>query len=250
MAEITNVTNSVIVVPCYNESKRINPEQYLDQLKKFSSTVILVDDGSPDDTYKVLHKLEMSAPDRFGAIKMIKNKGKAEAVRLGMNHALQEYRHAKYIGYLDADLAVKFSEAPDMIDCFKKNPNITTVIGVRTRNEGYDIQRSNIKYFMQRIIAKMGNMLFSPDVIDTQCGAKFFKAEALKTVIKEPFISKWLFDQELLTRLYKQRKSDEWLHSYPVKSWTEIGNSHRKTTDYLRCLKEYFKILKRYGLKK
>lgn len=243
--------DSVVVVPCYKESKRLNTNQYLSELDKFSSNVVLVDDGSPDDTFKILKNLEQNGSDRFVAIKKPINAGKAEAVRTGMNYAIEKYPNAKYVGFMDADLAVKFSEVPSMIDCFTKNKEINTVIGVRSRLAGHKVDRSFPVYALQRVIAQMGGALFSPKVTDTQCGAKFFDAKVVKKVIKEPFISKWLFDQELLARIFHlpENAYKNWLYEHPVSSWTEIGNSTRKFSDYFKSLKDYFKILKKYGVK-
>ena len=243
---------SAIVIPCYNEATRINIEKYITDSEKMASFFILVDDGSPDETFKLLKQLEEQAPDRFEAIQMPKNSGKAEAVRFGMKHAVEKYKDINYVGFLDADLAVNFSEILIMLDCFKLNSDINTVIGVRSRLAGHKVDRSFLQYGMQRIIAKMGTFLFNPEVIDTQCGAKIFDAKILSQVINEPFNVKWLFDQEILTRISKLPNSIDknWLYEHPVSSWTEIGGSHRKPGDYFKCLKEYFKILRKYGFNK
>lgn len=241
---------SAIVIPCYNESKRINPNLYLDGIKDFSSQIFLVDDGSRDNTFSVLKNLERSAPDRFIAIKSIDNNGKAEAVRRGMREALD--RKFKFIGFMDADLATPFSEVPSFLRVFKENPEVNSVIGTRLKLAGHKIDRSNSKYFMQRVIAAMGNLLFSPKVSDTQCGAKMFKADVLQPAIKEKFSVDWLFDQELLTRLSRlnENKNKNWLYELPLSKWTEVGGSHIKKSDYLKCLKDYFKLLMKYGIKK
>ena len=233
--------NSVIVIPCYKEAGRIDTNSYINGLKYCQSKVVLIDDGSPDETFNILKQLESQAPDRITAVQLPKNSGKAEAVRAGMNWAIENYSDIKYIGFLDADLAVNFSEVPKMLECFNANSEINTVIGVRSRLAGHNIERSFVAYLLQRIIANMGCFLFKPQVTDTQCGAKIFDAIVLEKAIKEPFISKWLFDQELLTRISKlpESKDKNWLYEHPVSSWTEIGGSHRKTSDDLKCLKKY-----------
>ena len=242
--------DSAVVIPCFNEEKRINTRQYLDSLGDFSSKVFLVDDGSRDKTFQVLKSLEKSAPDRFIAIKAPQNLGKAEAVRLGINAALD--KNFRQVGFLDADLAVKFSEIPNFLNVFKNVPEATSVIGVRLPLAGHKIDRTAGKYLAQNVITKMANLLFSPKVSDTQCGAKMFRAEVLKPTAKEPFISRWLFDMELLKRIsdLPQSKGKNWLFELPVTSWSEIGGSKRKFSDYGKSLKDYFKILFKYGIKK
>ena len=242
--------NSAIVIPCYNEGKRINPNRYIEGLKDFPSSVLLVDDGSRDNTFEILKKLEKTVPDRFIAIKNSQNTGKAEAVRRGMNEALGKgFRH---IGFMDADLATPFSEIPSFLKVFKEKPDINTVIGVRLKLAGHKIDRSNSKYFIQKIIAAMGAILFGPKVSDTQCGAKMFRADVLKPVLKKEFNVKWLFDQELLARLSRlpQNNGKNWLYEFPLSVWSDVGGSHVKKSDYIKCLKDYFRLLMKYGIRK
>ena len=242
--------NSAIVIPCYNEGKRINPNRYIEGLKDFPSQVLLVDDGSRDNTFEILKKLEKSVPDRFIAIKNPQNTGKAESVRRGMKTAIEKgFRH---VGFMDADLATPFGEIPSFLEVFKEKPDINTVIGVRLKLAGHKIYRSNLKYLMQKIIAAMGGVLFKLKVSDTQCGAKMFKSEVLKPVLEKEFSVKWLFDQELLARLSRlpQNEGKNWLFELPLTEWTDIGGSHVKKSDYLKCLKDYFKLLMKYGIRK
>ena len=241
---------SAVVIPCYNEGKRINPNQYIEGLKDFSSQVLMIDDGSRDNTFEIIKKLEKSVPDRFIAIKNPQNTGKAEAVRRGMNEAIS--KGFKHIGFLDADLATPFSEVPSLLKPFGENKDINTVIGVRLKLSGHNIERSNSKYMLQKIIANMGAILFKPKVSDTQCGAKMFRADVLKSALKTEFSVKWLFDQELLTRISRlpQNKNKNWLYELPLSKWADIGGSHVKKSDYLKCLKDYFKLLIKYGIRK
>ena len=242
--------DSAVVIPCFNEEKRINPAQYIDSLGDFSSKVFLVDDGSTDKTFSVIKRLERKVPDRFIAIKSPHNMGKAEAVRLGINTALdKKFRH---IGFMDADLSVKFNEIPNFLQVFKNLPEVTSVIGVRLPLAGHKIERPAGKYLIQETITKLANVLFSPKVKDTQCGAKMFKAEVLRSTVKEPFLSRWLFDIELLKRISSlpQCKEKSWLFELPVSSWENIAGSKRKISDYGKCLLDYFKILLKYGIKK
>lgn len=242
--------DSAIVIPCFNEEKRINVNQYMDSLGDFSSKVFFVDDGSKDKTFSVLKKLEKMAPDRFIAIKSSENQGKAEAVRLGIRTALD--KKFKHIGFFDADLAVKLFEAENFLHIFKHVPDVNSVIGVRLPLTGHKIDRTKGKYFAQNIISHMANLLFSPHVSDTQCGAKMFTADVLQPTTKKPFISRWLFDMELLKRISElpQSQNKNWLFELPVISWTEMGGSKRKFSDYSLSLKDFYKMIVKYGLRK
>jgi len=246
----TSCCKSAVVIPCFREEKRININKYLADADKFSSQIFLVDDGSPDKTFDMLKKLEKANPDKFIAVKSPQNQGKGEAVRLGMNVALDN--KFKRIGFLDADLAVDFAEYDRLLKSFDYDKEINTVIGVRANLAGHKIDRTKGKYLAQKIIAKMGSVLFAPEVTDTQCGAKAFSSDVLEKTVKEPFIARWLFDQELLTRIsrLKENAGKNWLFEYPVRKWTEYGNSHVSWKDYGKCVSEYFSLVFKYGIRK
>lgn len=92
---------TIIVVPCYNEAKRIPIDQFVDFANRFSDIdVLFVNDGSQDSTPEVLDQLVACDPKRFSVLDQRINRGKAEAVRVGMNEAFA--RGAAFAGYFDA----------------------------------------------------------------------------------------------------------------------------------------------------
>jgi hypothetical protein len=81
--------DTVIVVPCYDEARRLNVGAFQQFATEFDSVAFLfVDDGSRDQTLQVLDHLVATAPDRFARLSLGRNYGKAEAVRRGLLHAL------------------------------------------------------------------------------------------------------------------------------------------------------------------
>ena len=95
----------------------------------------------------------------------------------------------------------------------------------------------------------MGGAICGQNLSDSQCGAKMFDASALKPAIKKPFNVKWLFDQEILARFSKNLKTKNWLLQHPLSEWKDVKGSHVKGSDYIKCLKDYFKLLSIYGIK-
>ena len=50
--------NSIVIIPCYNEEKRLKTGVYLDSLKKFPEiSILFVNDGSNDRTLEVLKNI-------------------------------------------------------------------------------------------------------------------------------------------------------------------------------------------------
>ena len=67
--------------------------------------ILFVNDGSKDNTLKVIQKICMSNPDRAFSLSLNRNRGKAEAVRAGIRYLLEKGSY-NVIGFWDADLAV------------------------------------------------------------------------------------------------------------------------------------------------
>ena len=62
---------------------------------------------------------------------------------------------------------------------------------------------------------------------DTQCGAKVFSSDVVPTIISTPFVSRWLFDVEIILRL-KQLLGKEvtsLLYEYPISEWNDVKGS-------------------------
>src|SRR5262245_40173831 len=98
------MSSAIIIVPCYNEAKRLN----VDKFKAFFSQghpqqFLFVNDGSTDGTLRLLESLHDYAPQFFSIYDLPQNVGKAEAVRTGILLAFEA--SPDYIGYWDADLA-------------------------------------------------------------------------------------------------------------------------------------------------
>jgi len=77
-----------IVVPCYDEAKRLPLEKFASFARKHGDVAFIkVDDGSDDGTLDLLRDLEVRAPSSFVVLALQPNWGKAAAVRRGMNEA-------------------------------------------------------------------------------------------------------------------------------------------------------------------
>jgi hypothetical protein len=128
-----------------------------------------------------------------------RNRGKGEAVRLGLGRALQD--GATTVGYLDADLATPPGEVTRLLEGLGAE-GVAAVIGSRIRFLGTHIERSAARHTIGRLFATLASLTLRVSVYDTQCGAKVFRrTPALERALAEPFVSRWCFDVELLGRL-------------------------------------------------
>jgi glycosyltransferase involved in cell wall biosynthesis len=233
----------VIIIPFYNEVKRVNYEGFIEIFTAFPQyNFLLVDDGSSDRTDEILVEFQ----SKFSSIEVLKldrNVGKAEAIR----SAVLSLSDADFISYFDADLATPFSELDALIQFSVQNPTYKMVMGARIKLIGNGVKRSLKRHYFGRIFATIvSQFVLKVAVYDTQCGAKVIDFQTAKQIFEQPFISKWLFDVELLKRLQKIHNIKEVVKEIPLEKWEEIGNSKIKISDFLRIPFQLFQIYRKY----
>jgi dolichyl-phosphate beta-glucosyltransferase len=188
-----------LVVPCYNEAGRLDDEAFLSLARGPGGLRLLfVNDGSRDETGARLAALAAQEP-RIAVLELERNGGKAEAVRAGLQRALAA--GASLVGYLDADLATPVEEVRRLAGLLRDG-QAAVLLASRVSLLGRDIQRRAARHYLGRIFASVASVVLRLAVYDTQCGAKFFRATpALNAALVDPFLSRWVFDVELLGRL-------------------------------------------------
>ena len=103
-----------ITIPCFNEAERLDPEKVKILLSDPRLSIVFSDDGSTDATAQRLEAIRRAHPGRVEIHTLPENRGKAEAVRAGMQRALA--LGADVVGYLDADFATPPEEIPHLLD--------------------------------------------------------------------------------------------------------------------------------------
>jgi dolichyl-phosphate beta-glucosyltransferase len=225
------MTTIVVVIPCFNEARRL-PTETLERFAASHSNVrfVLVDDGSTDETLGVLRKLAASRPSAFSVVSLPHNMGKAEAVRRGMTAAHEQ--NPSFVAYWDADLSTPLQEIDRFRDVLEGNAAIVAVLGSRVRRLGADIQRRAGRHYLGRLFATAASMVLRLPTYDTQCGAKMFRVgPEVSAAFSEPFLSRWIFDVELLARLVVQveKKGNgdaaRAFFEVPLVSWRDVKGS-------------------------
>ena len=242
----------ILVIPCYNEEHRLP----VDAFRAFTVDgvrveLLFVNDGSTDGTLRLLEKLQHEDPSRFSVLNLARNSGKAEAVRQGVLAALE--RKPDYVGFWDADLATPLSELQGFLTVFGSRPEIEMVFAARVRLLGRSISRNPGRHYFGRVGATLISSSLGLAVYDTQCGAKLFRAmPEIRELFAEPFLSRWIFDVEIIARLVRQRGRDaaaKAIYELPIMVWHDVKGSKVRSTDFFRALKDLHRIRRAYKLR-
>jgi glycosyltransferase involved in cell wall biosynthesis len=215
-----------VVVPCYNEESRLDGRQFLEFLNGFPRLrFVFVDDGSSDGTLGVLDGLQSANPSQIEVLRLEQNAGKAEAVRQGLLHAIEN--GSDLVGYWDADLATPLSAISDFAAIAERYSEVAVVYGARMQLLGHRINRTVGRRIVSRICSTLARMAVRLPVCDTQCGAKLLRnTPAVRESLSQPFCAGWLFDVEFFARMsaaVPDRHSA--FYEFPLSEWTEVAGS-------------------------
>ncbi len=183
-----------IVVPAFNESARIgNSIRKIDEFIRqspLSFELIVVDDGSIDDTADIINQFSIR---NLRFIRNPQNRGKGYTVRKGVLAAT-----GKYVLFTDADLSAPIDEMTKLLDV-ALNEDADVVIGSRAVDRSYiEKHQARFREFGGIVFNRMVRVLLSLDLHDTQCGFKLFHREKSKSIFEKQTTTGFGFDPELL----------------------------------------------------
>jgi len=215
-----------VVIPAYNEENRIPQtlriiDEYFKR-KGFQYEIIIVDDGSRDNTIGVV-EMFMQGKNNVKLLKNGDNRGKGYSVKRGILEARGES-----IIFSDADLATPIEEYEKLVSWLGQGYDMA--IGSRK------IKGSNVltpASWRRRLIGALGHFFISslglkPNICDTQCGFKVFKKEAAHFIFSKQILDGGMFDVEII---YIAIKNNVKIKEVPV-SWQHKDGS---TINVLKC---------------
>lgn len=216
---------AAIVVPCYNEEKRLDVPAFATFLQRAPETrLVFVNDGSSDATLSVLQSLHDAHPDQVEVLSLNQNSGKAEAVRQGLRYSAAS--GIEFVGYWDADLATPLDAIVDFLRIAQRYGETEIVYGARLQLLGHRVSRKLSRRIVSRICARMARVAVGLPIGDTQCGAKLIRnSPRFRQTLAQPFSAGWLFDVELFSRIAAVAGSEHAFYEYPLPAWTEVPGS-------------------------
>ncbi|HKR61725.1 MAG TPA: dolichyl-phosphate beta-glucosyltransferase [Pyrinomonadaceae bacterium] len=233
-----------IVIPAYNESARLGRSletiyKYLNQAYP-DSEVIIVDDGSTDDTAKVAEaSFKFAGKIRARLIGIKSNRGKGSAVRAGLLEST-----APIVLFSDADLSTPISETPKLVAAIEQE-GYDLVFGSRALDKSLiGVHQPWRREQGGRVFNQMVRLATGLDFMDTQCGFKAFRMATCRPVIEAAVIDRFAFDVELL---YVAHLAGLRLSEIPVRWDHNDGSKVNVLRDSWRMFLEVQRIRARKG---
>lgn len=225
-----------VIIPLYNEANRVanlhRIYKYLNT-KKFNWEIILVNDGSADNTQKEVKKMLKSYA--FKNTKLItysQNKGKGFAIKTGMLKATGEYRL-----FTDIDLSTPIPEFNKFLPYLKK---FDVIIGSRKMvGSKVIIRQQSLREKLGKGFTKLSQITLQLNTTDFTCGFKCFSKIAAEAIFSSQRINGWGFDAEVL---FLAKKFEYKIKEIPVK-WSNDPRSRVKfPQDIMNSLLDLLKI--------
>ncbi|MBW4030869.1 MAG: glycosyltransferase [Acidobacteria bacterium] len=205
-----------LVIPAFNEAARLRAgferlRPTLEELGDGATEVVMVDDGSSDETMRVAHQV-YGHLEHFRLVQHPHNRGKGAAVRTGLAHA----RYHRVI-VADADMSIRPEHFPRVLDALTRAPMAP---GSRARDGTirYDTLTRSVSGTGFHLLVRHYTQLSERD---TQCGCKGFQLPTARLLAHLGMITGFAYDVELF---YLAHQLGVDIESVPV-TWDDIAGS-------------------------
>jgi glycosyltransferase involved in cell wall biosynthesis len=219
--------NYLFIVPCYNESKRWNKAYWEEMVSIIDTFWVFVDDGSTDNTQNLINGLKLS---NTKLIKMSKNCGKSEAIRMGVVWSYKNlFPEFESIGYVDSDGAINKNDIEHFNKVFAEKYKANDYISLwasRVALSGRKINRNPVRHILGRVVSLIVSARRNNIAYDTQCGLKYFPFDnRTMALFEKKFKTRWFLDIEVFIRFTLGNQKQMKIWEEPLMYWDEIPGS-------------------------
>jgi glycosyltransferase involved in cell wall biosynthesis len=223
-----------IVIPAYNEAERLPATlmqlgQFL-RAEDYRAEVVVVDDGSSDDTAGVVERA--AAADPLLRLVRAPHRGKGAAVRRGMLEA----RGAARV-MCDADLSMPAYELPKLLAPLAAGADVA--LATREGAGARRIGEPELRHLMGRVFNTLVRLFAVPGLHDTQCGFKAFTAASAEALFGRGTIDGFGFDVEVL---YLARKRRLRLVEVPIAWYYQASSRVSPVRDTIRMVRDVLRV--------
>jgi dolichyl-phosphate beta-glucosyltransferase len=193
-----NAPELSIIIPAFNEEKRLGRtlariHEYFEACPAGPGGVemIVVDDGSTDDTARVVEEYSRRIPS-LRLVSNGENRGKGYSVRHGMLEA-----RGRVTLFTDADLSSPIEESEKLLAAIRAGNDVA--IGSRAMDRSLiTVHQSRFREIAGMIFNTFVQLFTGLPFVDTQCGFKAFVREPTRIVFEQQRIERFGFDPEIL----------------------------------------------------
>ena len=171
----------VIIIPCFNEGNTIY--KIYKKASRYGK-VLIVDDGSSDNSREILYKKK---------IKFLKNNqniGYEASIIKGIKYILKNYKYIKYVATIDADGELLPKFIPILLRNLIKS-DLDIIIG----------SRNTMNRFSEHMLKFIFNIKFNID--DPISGLKIYKLNVLRKIINQISNKHFLVDIIIISYYYE-----------------------------------------------
>lgn len=215
-----------VLIPVFNGEKTIKP--VIEEIKNFTGNIIVVNDGSLDNTLQILEKLSLRI------ISHPVNKGKGMSLRTGFDYVVKETSF-DYVLVLDADGQHDPKFIPQFLETAQKS-DFDIIIGNRMHNlSAMPLIRQLTNKAMSFLISKIARQ----NIPDSQCGYRLIKRKVIEKI--ELKSSNFETESEILIKASEEKFKIGSLEISTI--YTGQKSSINSIVDTLRFFKMLFKCL-------
>ena len=237
--QVTGAVELSIVIPAYNESKRI-----VCTIASIAAHVaprhanwelVIADDGSRDDTIAKVERLGLA---NLRVLRAERNGGKGSAVQRGIRAA-----RGNIVLFTDADMSTPIDAIGDLLDSITLGADVAVGSRALAREQA---DRSTLRKVLSFGLRMYQQVLVPTGVKDTQCGFKMFRRDCALEILDHCQVQGFAFDIDML---YTAHRLNMQIDERPV-DWVDApGSKVRPIRDSLTFAVELLKIRARWETK-
>ena len=229
-----------IVIPAFNEEKKIGFDvevaaAFIDK-EAILGEVIVVDDGSPDNTTDEANSVEIPSSVERNVIRLDKNRGKGYAVKTGIMAS-----KGAVVLFADSGTCVPYPNALLQIERIRKGELDIAMASRRLKDtvihRNRSLKRRVLSWFF-RLVARILTSVPSR-FSDTQCGFKIYRGEIARELYAKCVTTGFMFELEVLLRALKRGYRVE---EFPVEWTCDLDTRLRPGSDAAKVFKEMLQV--------